>query len=350
MPSVDASSKKALITGISGQDAAYLAEMLLEDGYEVFGTYRPQSKRDFWRLSALGIRSHPRLRLLEFEACHLSACRDLFRATEVSEVYNLAAQSSALASLDSPVETAQANGMSVLYLLEALRLEMPETRFFQAGSADLFGQPLVTPQTEDTSFHPGTPYGVAKLFAHWLTLNYREAYGIYASNGIFFNHESPLRGMEFVTRKITHAIARIKFGLQDYLELGDLDARRDWGYAKDYARGMLSALRAAQADTFVFATGRMNTVRDFVALSSQAAGFDLEWQKTTGGEIGVDRESGKTLVRVNRDLYRAKDISHRVGNPEKARRLLGWEASISLAALCAMMVRADEARVTECAR
>jgi GDPmannose 4,6-dehydratase len=191
---------------------------------------------------------------------------------------------------------------------------------------------------------------VAKLFAHWLTLNYREAYGIFASSGILFNHESPLRGMEFVTRKITHSIAKMKFGLLDCLELGELGARRDWGYAKDFARGMLVALRASHADTFVFATGRMNTVRDFVALASEAAGFDIAWQHSPEGETGVDRKSGRTLVRVNRDLYRTQDISHRVGNPEKARRLLGWQPTVSLAELCTMMVEADVARVSEYTR
>jgi GDPmannose 4,6-dehydratase len=339
--------RRALITGISGQDAAYLSELLLGDGYEVFGTYRPTSKRDFWRLDALGIRNHPGLRLLEFEASDVAVCRDIIGSTAVSEIYNLSGQSSAVASVAAPVETAQTNGMNVLYLLEAIRSVCPSARLFQAGSAELFGQPQVTPQNETTPFHPTNPYGVSKLFAHWAVVNYREGYGVFASNGILFNHESPLRGMEFVTRKITHSMAKIKLGLQECMELGNLEAKRDWGYARDYARGMLGALRAPHADTFVFATGRVSTVRDFVTLAGQAAGFELVWRDTPEGELGVDRESGKILVRVNRDLYRPVEINQRVGNPERANRLLGWRPSITLAALCAMMVKADLARLAD---
>jgi GDPmannose 4,6-dehydratase len=339
-----ASRKRALITGITGQDAAYLTELLLGDGYEVFGTYRPGSARNFWRLDELGVASHPNLRICEFEASSVALCRDKIRSTGVTEIYNLAGQSSAVASVDSPVQTAEANGMAVLYLLEAVRAECPAARFFQAGSAEMYGRPSSAPQTETTALQPTNPYGVSKVFAHFSTVNYRETYGIFASSGIFFNHESPLRSLNFVTRKITCALARIRRGFDECLELGNLEAKRDWGFAKDYAQGMLLCLRASQPDTFVFSTGRLSTVREFVTLAAIAAGFELTWEGNAERERGIDRGSGRTLVRVNPGLYRPVDINERVGDSGKANRLLGWRTSVSLGELCAMMVRADLTR------
>jgi GDPmannose 4,6-dehydratase len=333
--------KNAVVTGITGQDAAYLAQLLLDKGYLVFGTYRSSGGRDFWRIEELGIRNHANLRLLEFEAVDLRTCQRLLELTRANEIYNLAGQSSAVTSLAEPVGTAQANGMGVLYLLEAIRLFGRSTRFFQAGSSELFGQAQQVPQVESTPFCPTNPYGVSKLFAHWATVNYREAFGIFAASGILFNHESPLRGTEFVTRKITNSFARIKLGKQDSMELGNMNAKRDWGYAKDFTLGMWTAVQADESDTFVFATNQMHTVRDFVTLAGNAAGFDLAWEGIAENEIGIDRKSGRTLVRVNTNLYRPLEIHQRIGNPEKAFRQLNWRPTTSLAQLCQIMVEAD---------
>jgi GDPmannose 4,6-dehydratase len=333
--------KNAVVTGVTGQYGAYLTELLLNKGYAVFGTYRSSGTKDFWRIEELGIRNHANLRLLEFEATDLKACQSLLDVTSASEVYNLAGQSSAVTSLAEPISTAQANGMAALYLLEAIRLLSPSARFFQAGSSELFGQAQQAPQIESTPFCPTSPYGVAKLFAHWATVNYREAFGIFGTSGILFNHESPLRGSEFVTRKITNSFAKIRLGQQDFMELGNLDARRDWGYAKDYVSGMWTALQAEESDTFIFATNCVHTVRDFVTLAGNAAGFDLAWKGVQENEIGIDRKSGRTLVRVNPNFYRPMEIHQRIGNPEKAFRKFGWRPTTTLAQLCQIMVEAD---------
>jgi GDPmannose 4,6-dehydratase len=333
--------KKAVVTGITGQDAAYLTELLLGKGYHVFGTHRLSSARDFWRLQELGIESHENLRLLEFEATDLTACKTMLEMTDPDEVYNLGGQSSAVASCIEPLETAEVNGMAVMYLLEAIRLLKPGIRFFQAGSSELFGQAEEIPQIESTPFSPTSPYAVAKLFAHWATVNYRQVYGLFGTSGIFFNHESPLRGIEFVTRKITNSFARIKLGKQDSIELGNMDSERDWGYAKDYVVGMWTALQADESDTFVLATNRAHTVREFVTLAANAAGFDLEWKGSAENEIGLDRKSGMTLVRVNPKYYRQLEIVQRIGNPEKAFHKLGWRPTTTLDQLCRMMVDAD---------
>jgi GDPmannose 4,6-dehydratase len=333
--------KNAVVTGITGQDGAYLSELLLSKGYTVFGTYRSSGTQDFWRIEELGIKNHPNLRLLAFEATDLQACQDLMEVTRANEVYNLAGQSSAVTSLAAPIRTAQANGMGALYLLEAIRLLSPSARFFQAGSSELFGQAHQIPQVESTPFYPTSPYGVSKLFAHWATVNYREAFGIFGTSGIMFNHESPFRGSEFVTRKITNSFARIRLGKQDLMELGNMDAMRDWGYAKDYVAGMWTALQAKESDTFIFATNRMHTVRDFIMLAGNAAGFNLAWKGVAENEIGIDVKSGRTLVRVNPNFYRPLEIHQRIGNPEKAFRKLGWQPTTTLAQLCEMMVEAD---------
>jgi len=336
---------RAIITGITGQDAAYLADLLLGKGYTVFGTYRSHGTRNFWRIEELGIKEHPNLHLLEFEATGLQVCVDLLTETGATELYNLAGQSSAVASLAEPLATALANGMSPQYLLEAIRLESPATRFFQASSSELFGQAQQVPQLETTPFNPTSPYGVAKLFAHWATVNYREAYGLFAACGILFNHESPLRGSDFVTRKITTALGGINVGKQQVLELGNMDAKRDWGYAKDYTYGMWSALQASEPDTFLFATNQMHTVREFVTLAGNAAGFNLRWEGSAENEVGIDDNSGRTVVRVNPDLYRPMEIHLRVGNPGKALKKLAWKPTTPLKQLCEMMVEADILRI-----
>jgi GDPmannose 4,6-dehydratase len=293
--------KNAVVTRITGQDGAYLSELLLSKGYLVFGTYRPSSSQNYWRVKELGIKNHANLRLLEFEDTDLAACQTLLVVTNACEVYNLAGQSSAVASLAEPVSA-------------AIRQSGRATRFFQAGSSELFGHAQQVPQVESTPLYPTSPYGVAKLFAHWATVNYREVFKVFGTCGIFFNHESPLRGPEFVTRKITDSFAKLRLGKLDSIELGNVDARRDWGYAKDYVSGMWAALQADESDAFVFATNQMHTVRDFVTIAGSAAGFDIEWNGVAKDEIGIDRKSGRTVVRVNPNLYRPLEIHQRIGS------------------------------------
>lgn len=333
--------RTAVITGITGQDGAYLAELLLGKGYKVYGTYRRTSSVNFWRVEEVGVARHPNLHLVEYDLTDLSASIRLLQTTGATEVYNLAAQSFVGVSFDQPATTAQITGLGPLNLLEAIRIVDPKIRFYQASTSEMFGLVQAVPQVESTPFYPRSPYGVAKLYAHWITVNYRESYGIFGSSGILFNHESPLRGLEFVTRKITDSFAKIRLGKLDVLELGNLDAKRDWGFAKEYVEGMWRMLQADKADTYVLATNRTETVRDFVRMAARAAGFDLAFEGKDENECGVDRSSGKTLVRVNPKFYRPAEVDLLIGNPEKARRELGWEPKTSLEQLCQMMVEAD---------
>ncbi len=336
--------KSAVVTGITGQDGAYLAQLLLDKGYTVFGAYRRTSSVNFWRIEALGIRNHPDLRLVEYDLTDLSSSIRLLQGAKASEVYNLAAQSFVGVSFDQPVTTAEITGIGALNLLEAIRIVNPEIRFYQASTSEMFGKVQEIPQVETTPFYPRSPYGVAKLYAHWMTINYRESYNIFGCSGILFNHESPLRGREFVTRKITDGMARIRQGTLDVLELGNMDAQRDWGFAKEYVEGMWRMLQAAKPDTYVLATNRTETVRDFVSMAGRAAGFDLEWKGKAENEVAIDRISGRTLVRVNPKFYRPAEVELLIGNPEKARRELGWEPRTTLEQLCQMMVEADIVR------
>ena len=336
--------KTAVITGITGQDGAYLAELLLSKDYTVYGAYRRTSSGSFWRIEELGIHRHPNLRLVEYDLTDLSSSIRLLETTGAGEVYNLAAQSFVGASFDQPVTTGAITGLGALNLLEAIRVVNSGIRFYQASTSEMFGKVQEIPQTETTPFYPRSPYGVAKLYAHWMTINYRESYGIFGCSGILFNHESPLRGREFVTRKITDGMARIKLGMQDVLELGNMDAKRDWGFAKEYVEGMWRMLQADAADTYVLATQRTETVRDFVAMAGKAAGFDLAWEGKAEREVGIDRRSGKVLVRVNPRFYRPAEVELLIGNPAKAKAKLGWEAKTTLEQLCQMMVEADFAR------
>jgi GDPmannose 4,6-dehydratase len=339
--------KKAVITGITGQDGAYLAQLLLEKGYEVFGAYRRTSSANFWRIEELGIQDHPGLHLVEHDLTDLSASIRLLERAEVDEVYNLAAQSFVTVSFDQPITTGEITGMGAVNLLEAIRIVNPGIRFYQASTSEMFGKVQTVPQDESTPFYPRSPYGVAKLYAHWMTVNYRESHGIFGASGILFNHESPLRGREFVTRKVTDAIARIKRGKLDVLELGNLDAKRDWGYAKEYVDGMWRMLQTEQPDTYVLATGRTENVRDFVTMTCKAAGMGIEWRGEGESEQGVDMETGKTIVQVNPRFYRPAEVDLLIGNAEKARRELGWEAKTSLEELCQMMYEADLPRIEQ---
>lgn len=333
--------KCAVITGITGQDGAYLAELLLNKGYKVYGTYRRTSSVNFWRIEELGVAQHPHLQLVEYDLTDLSASVRLLQSSGATEVYNLAAQSFVGVSFDQPLTTAEITGIGPVNLLEAIRIVNPKIRFYQASTSEMFGKVQAIPQIESTPFYPRSPYGVAKLYAHWMTINYRESYGIFGASGILFNHESPLRGQEFVTRKITDSMAKIKLGKLDVLELGNLDAKRDWGFAKEYVEGMWRMLQAEQPDTYVLATNRTETVRDFVTMAAKAAGFTLRWEGKEENEIGVDAATGKTLVRVNPKFYRPAEVELLIGNPEKAKQELGWEPSTTLEQLCQMMVEAD---------
>jgi GDPmannose 4,6-dehydratase len=333
--------KTAIITGITGQDGAYLAQLLLDKGYTVYGTYRRTSSVNFWRAQEVGVENHPNLHLVEFDLTDLSSSIRLLQTTGATEVYNLAAQSFVGVSFDQPITTAEITGVGPVHLLEAIRIVNQEVRFYQASTSEMFGKVQAIPQIESTPFYPRSPYGVAKLYAHWMTVNYRESYGIFGSSGILFNHESPLRGREFVTRKITDSIAKIKLGKLGVLELGNMDAKRDWGFAKEYVEGMWRMLQADKPDTYVLATNRTETVRDFVTMAGKAAGFDLIWQGTAENETAIDRKSGKTLIKVNPKFYRPAEVELLIGSPEKARRELGWEPKTTLEELCEMMVEAD---------
>ncbi|HGO6128078.1 MULTISPECIES: GDP-mannose 4,6-dehydratase [Burkholderia] len=333
--------KTALITGITGQDGAYLAEFLLEKGYRVYGSYRRNSSVNFWRIEELGILNHPNLSLVEYDLTDLGSSIRLLQTTEATEVYNLAALSFVGVSFDQPVTTANITGLGAVNLLEAIRIVNPKIRFYQASTSEMFGKVQSIPQTEATPFYPRSPYGVAKLYAHWMTINYRESYDIFASSGILFNHESPLRGQEFVTRKITDTLAKIRLDKASVLELGNMNALRDWGYAKEYVDGMWRMLQVEQPDTYVLATNRTTAVRDFVSLAARACDFDLEWHGKDENEVAVDRKSGKTIVRVNPKFYRAAEVDLLIGDPAKAKQDLDWQPKTTLEELCQMMVEAD---------
>ena len=333
--------KKAIITGITGQYGAYLAELLLNKGYTVYGTFRRTSSVNFWRIEELGIQNHPNLHLVEYDLTDLSSSIRLLQTTEATEVYNLAAQSFVGVSFEQPLTTAEITGLGAVNLLEAIRIVNPKVRYYQASTSEMFGKVQAVPQKEDTPFYPRSPYGVAKLYAHWMTVNYRESYGIYGSSGILFNHESPLRGREFVTRKITDSVAKIKLGQLDVLELGNIDAKRDWGFAKDYVEGMWRILQADEPDTFVLATNRTETVRDFVRMAFKGADIDVEFKGQAEGETAVCTATGKTLMRVNPKFYRPAEVDLLIGDPSKAKAKLGWAPTTTLEQLCQMMVEAD---------
>jgi GDPmannose 4,6-dehydratase len=336
--------KKAIVTGITGQDGAYLAELLLAKGYCVYGTYRRTASVNFWRIEELGIDKHPNLHLVEYDLTDMSSSLRLIEKTEATEVYNLAAQSFVGVSFEQPLATADITGKGAVHLLEAIRIINPKIKYYQASTSEMFGLVQEIPQNENTPFYPRSPYGVAKLYAHWMTINYRESYGIFGSSGILFNHESPLRGREFVTRKITDSVAKIALGKLDCMELGNMSAKRDWGFAKEYVEGMYLMLQADKPDTYVLATNRTENVKDFVSMAFKAVDIDLEWRGADLEETAYDSSTGKAVVRVNPKFYRPAEVDLLIGNPAKAKNELGWEAKTSLEELCKMMVDADLAR------
>jgi GDPmannose 4,6-dehydratase len=338
-------SKTALVTGISGQDGAYLAKFLLDKGYRVVGALRRSSSDTCQRLREFDIADD--VVIVDFDLAEMSNIMRVLDKVQPDEIYNLAAQSFVALSFEQPIYTAEINGIGPLRMLESMRQSAPSAAFYQASTSEMYGKAQATPQDEKTPFHPRSPYGFAKLLAHWTTVNYRESYGLRASSGILFNHESPLRGREFVTRKITWSLARIKHGQQDVLELGNLDAKRDWGFAGDYVAGMWLMLQQDEPQDFVLATGENHTVRAFVDTAARHLGFDIEWAGSGPDERGIDRRSGKTLVQVNPAFYRPAEVDVLIGNPKKAEKVLGWKRKIGFAELVALMVEADDRRVRD---
>lgn len=333
--------KIAVVTGITGQDGAYLTKLLLEKGYKVIGTTRRTSSVNFWRLNFLGVLNHINLQIVDFDLTDLSNCIRLLDTFKPTEFYNLAAQSFVGVSFEQPLTTAEITGIGPLNILEAIRLVDPKIKFYQASTSEMFGKVQEIPQRESTPFYPRSPYGVAKLFAHWMVINYRESYNLFATSGILFNHESPLRGLEFVTRKITDSVAKIKLGLIDCLELGNLDAKRDWGHAKDYVEGMWLMLQQDKPDTFVLSTNRTETVRSFVELAFKAVDIQLSWEGSNENEVGIDTITGKTLVKVNSKFYRPAEVELLIGDHSHASKMLGWSPKTNLEELCNEMVSAD---------
>lgn len=339
-------TKKALVTGVTGQDGAYLSEFLLEKGYEVHGVKRRASSFNTDRIDHLYRDKHEEDSRFHLHYGDLTDSSNLIRIiqeVQPDEIYNLAAQSHVKVSFETPEYTANADGLGTLRLLEAIRILglAGKTKFYQASTSELYGMVQEVPQRETTPFYPRSPYAAAKLYAYWITVNYREAYGMFACNGILFNHESPLRGETFVTRKITRAAARIRLGLQDKLYLGNLDAKRDWGYAKDYVHAMWLMLQQEVPDDFVIATGETHSVREFVELAFAENGLDLEWQGQGAEEVGIHRQTGKVLVAIDPAYFRPTEVDLLLGNPEKAKRVLGWEPSCTFSELVRLMVRAD---------
>lgn len=334
-------SKIALVTGATGQDGAYLSRYLVDLGYKVFGAYRRAASTNLWRLGELKLLDEANFSLIELDITDPVSCINAIKVAKPSEIYNLAAQSFVGASFKEPLHTSYASGIAVLNLLEAIRLSDKSIKFYQAGTSEMFGKVQAIPQNESTPFYPRSPYGVAKLYGHFMSINYRESYDIFAACGILFNHESPLRGLEFVTRKITNSAAKIALGKLDCLELGNLEAKRDWGFAKDYVEGMHAMLQAPKADTFVLASGITTTVRDFVKMSFEALDIALVFEGEGVKEVARDKKTGKVVVKVNPEFFRPAEVDLLIGDASKAKEQLNWSAKTNLNELCAMMVKAD---------
>ncbi len=335
--------KRALITGITGQDGSYLSELLLEKGYEVYGIMRRKSVVDYGNVAHIKDRLH----FIYADMTDVVSLINAMRISQADEVYNLAAQSFVATSWEQPVATGEIDAMGVVHMLEAIRTVKPEAHFYQASTSEMFGLVQEMPQTEKTPFYPRSPYGVAKLYGHWITKNYRESYGMFACSGILFNHESERRGKEFVTRKITDAVARIKLGLQDCVELGNLDSKRDWGHSRDYVRAMWLMLQQEEPDDYVIATNETRTVREFVETAFARVGIAVEWSGKGVDEVGIDPATGRTIVRVNKKFFRPAEVDVLLGNPAKAESKLGWTREIPFAELVARMTDHDMALVEE---
>lgn len=331
--------KTALITGVMGQDGSYLSKLLLDKGYKVYGAARRNGSGNNWRHKYLNIDKD--VEIVDFELLEQTNIQRTIEKIKPDEIYNLAAQSFVATSFEQPVYTGLVDGIGVLYILEAIRQINPKIKFYQASTSEMFGKVQEVPQTEKTPFHPRSPYGVAKVYAHWINKNYRESYDFFGCNGILFNHESPLRGPEFVTRKITLALANIKLGNQDILELGNLDSQRDWGFAGDYVEGMYLMLQQDKADDYVLATNKTYTIRYFVETAAKVLGYDIEWKGENENTIGIDKKTGKTIVKVNPKFFRPCEVELLIGNPEKAEKQLGWKPKVQVEELAKMMVESD---------
>lgn len=331
--------KTALITGISGQDGAYLAQHLINNGYHVIGAERRSASANHWRLKELGINDE--IEFVDFELAEFTNIFRVIQKCKPDEIYNLAAQSFVASSFETPTMTSDITGLGVVRILESIRQINPKIKFYQASSSEMFGKVNDIPQNETTVFHPRSPYGVAKLYAHWITINYRESYNMFACSGILFNHESPLRGEEFVTRKITLALSRIKLGLQHELELGNIEAKRDWGFAGDYVKGMHLMLNHSAPDDFVLSTNETHTVREFIEIACNYLSINLEWQGSNVDEVGIDKDSGKEIIKINPKFYRPSEVDLLLGDSNKAKKMLGWKNETSFQDLVSMMVEAD---------
>ncbi len=329
--------KNALITGIAGQDGSYLAELLLEKGYNVYGIMRRKAVVDYGNVEHIKDKIH----FIYADMTDVVSLINAMRISQADEVYNLAAQSFVATSWEQPLATAQIDALGVTNMLEAIRIVKPSCRFYQASTSEMFGLVQEIPQRESTPFYPRSPYGVAKLYGHWITKNYRESYGLYACSGILFNHESERRGKEFVTRKITDAVVRIKLGVQDYMELGNMDSKRDWGHSKDYVYAMWLMLQQNEADDYVIATNETRTVREFVEAAFSKVDMTVEWTGSGVDEVGKDKETGKVIVKINKNFFRPAEVDILLGNPEKAETVLGWRRDISFNELVERMVKND---------
>ncbi len=332
-------SKTAFITGITGQDGAYLAELLLKKGYRVFGGYRRTSSPNFWRIEELKVQND--IELMEVDILDTGNLIRTFDKIKPEEVYNLAAQSFVAVSFEKPVLTGEITAIGVTRVLEAIRIVNPKIRFYQASSSEMFGLVQEIPQKESTPFYPKSPYATAKLYGHWLTINYRESYNIFGCSGILFNHESPLRGIEFVTRKVSDAIARIQLGKLDCFEIGNMDAKRDWGYAKEFVEGMWMMLQQPKPKDYVLATNENHSVREFIEYAFNYVGITIEWKGAGVNETGIDAKSGKTLVRINPRFFRPGEVDQLLGDYSLAKKELGWEPKVKFKELVEIMVQRD---------
>lgn len=329
--------KKALITGVTGQDGSYLAELLLDKGYEVYGVMRRKSVVDYGNVEHI----KGRIKFIYADMTDVVSLVNAMRISMADEVYNLAAQSFVATSWEQPIATANIDALGVTNMLEAIRTVKPGCKFYQASTSEMFGLVQEMPQKETTPFYPRSPYGVAKLYGYWITRNYRESYNMHACSGILFNHESERRGKEFVTRKITDAVAKIHLGKQEYLELGNMDAKRDWGHAKDYVRAMWLMLQQEEADDYVISTGETRTVREFAERAFECVGTKIKWQGEGADEIGIDESTGKTIVKINPVFFRPAEVEILLGNPQKAQDKLGWKREISFEEMVSLMVKND---------
>ena len=338
-------TKKALITGITGQDGAYLSELLIKKGYKVFGAVRRSSSINTSRLSYIGVLDN--IELVSMDLAEITNVQRVIEKIEPDEIYNLAAQSFVQTSYEQPIYTSDIDGIGVTRLLETIRNLGGKSKFYQASTSEMFGKAQQSPQNENTPFYPRSPYGIAKLYSHWMTINYREAWNIFACSGILFNHESPLRGTEFVTRKISHGMAQIALKKIKKINLGNLNAERDWGFAGDYVEAMWLMLQKDKPDDYVIATGETNSVRDFVQFAANSIDIDIEWDNEGDNEVGICKKTGDKIISVDKQYTRPSETDHLLGDASKAKENLGWKPSINFQSLVNMMVEHDLKRIKD---